>query len=364
MKIAFISGYHGLRCGVAVYGINLVKELSKLVNIKVFAEKVEGYESDDNISYCWSREELYKIDLIKEIDQFKPDIILVNHEFGYFPRSYQWVNLLSYWKWRRYKIITIFHSIYSKHLDKTVNYAACPNILVHSEGAKLALVNQGIEGDRINIIKHGMYFLQDKPELLPSLYNTWGAPTLFFFGFNFLYKGVYNFLDIFKKIKDKYPTCHFVAQLSENPKCQTEHDELYEKIMNKIEKLDLLKNVSVNKGFASLPVILSHIRTSTCCILPYLYREEFNVFAASGSARIIMSTTTPLVVRGNVNLFNDLKDVVLSGNTDDEIYHHVCNVLDGKYDYKENNEKRIKFINDSLWSKIAISIVEISKDIV
>jgi hypothetical protein len=359
MKVALISVY-GSRCGIATYNESLVLELKKLCEVKVFAEKT-GATSTSDVIYCWEREKWPQIEMMKEVRKYAPDIILFSHEYGFYPKgSYQFTCLVSYFKWIGYSVFSIFHSVYP-HKDKSVQESCVPNIIVHSEGAKNCLIGKGIKPENINVVTHGIDYLSENKELLKPLWNTWGTKTIFSCGYAFKYKGTLNFLDIFKRIVNKYPNAHYIAQLSISEKCKNENEKFYEEVMRRVEELDLLHHTTINKGFASMEVLLSHIRTCSVVIYPYIKDNENGVYAATGAARIPLSTETP-VITSDAHLFDDLKDLVLVGKDDEEIYQHICNIFDGNFNLKESNKRRIKFIEETSWKREAERLFILFKD--
>jgi glycosyltransferase involved in cell wall biosynthesis len=351
LKVGFISVYN-TRCGIATYKEALIRELEKLCEVRIFAER-NGEESTKNVRYCWNREKWPQFKLMDEIDEYKPDIILFSHEYGILSHkgAFQFTCLVSYLKWKKYKIYAIFHSIY-KHQDKSVQECCVPNVIVHSQKAKDCLISKGITHNDIHVLTHGIDYLSDDKTLLPSLWNTWGCPTIFQAGFSYSYKNFSGMLDIFKKVLQKYPNAHYVAQMSVSSKCAEENERYYEEVMNKAKDLDILHNVTINKGFISMEAMLSFIRTSTVTVYPYKQDPEHAVMGATGAVRIPLVTETPIIV-SDVNLFDDLKDVVLVGKNDDEIVQHICNVFAGKFDYQASNKKRVEFINNTCWAKAA-----------
>ena len=352
LKVGFISVYN-TRCGIATYNEALLRELRKLCEVRIFAER-NGEESSDNIRYCWNREKWPQFKLIDEIDEYKPDIILFSHEYGIFSYkgAFQFTCLVSYLKWKKYKVYAIFHSIYGQHKDKSVQECCVPNVIVHSEKAKEALISKGITHNDIHVLTHGIDYLSEDKMLLKSLWNTWGCPTIFQAGFGYPYKNFMGMLDIFKKVLEKYPNAHYVAQMSVSSKCSEENERYYEQVMNRAKELDLLHHVTINKGFISMDALLSFIRTSTVTVYPYIQDPQHAVMGATGAVRIPLVTETPIIV-SDVNLFDDLKDVVLVGKDDDEIVKHICDVFSGNFNYEASNEKRIQFINDTCWAQAA-----------
>lgn len=168
-------------------------------------------------------------------------------------------------------------------------------------------------------------------------------------------------LDVVAELKKKYPNVVYIILASENPKCQQEHDKLCKEIIEKINKLELQHNVIMDRGFASDEVLMSYIRTSSVVVLPYKPSSEFDVYAASGMARIILQTSTPLIV-SNANLFNGMDEVVARANILEEWVDEISKVFDNKIDKKNLVLKRKKFIEENSWDKAIEKLVDIFKN--
>lgn len=359
MKVAFIGNIYS-KCGIATYNENLLDALKSYVEIRFFAEKngIEGEESEV-LQYCWDREEFPKTSLVDRVDAYKPDVVLFSHEYGIFPKSYYFSTLVSYFKLRGYKVVTIFHSVYEKHKDKLTSESVCKNVVVHTEEAKSALYLKGVNLQNIHVIPHGCSFSQGGKEILPNLWNHFGNKHVILqTGFLFHYKNHLQMLDIVAELKNKYPDVLYVIVASENPKCQAEHDKLYKEISEKITKLKLDHNVIIDRGFASDEVLMSYIRTSAVCVLPYRPDPEFDVFAASGMARIVLQTSTPLIT-SKANLFNGLDEVVDQASTKEEWVEKISAAFDRKLDIKAMVDKRKRFIKENSWDKSAEKLAEL-----
>lgn len=355
MKVAMI-GPAGLRCGIGTYLVALAEELGKLCDLKIFGHY--GGQIEGPI-YCWDRNDFPHFKLIDEINKFKPDIIHCQHEFGYFPKAAQYSSLMSYLRWKGYKTVTTLHSVYANHYDKTVTEASAGQIIVHTESAKQALIEKGINTNQINIIPHGSKFLTNNETLLPELFDTWHNPhTVFSSGFLFDYKNFSGGLDIISKLKLKYPNIHYIINGSENPNCIDEHNKVYKIIMEKAEKMDLINNLTFNRGFLSEQALLSFIRTVKCCLLPYKNDPISAVHATSGMGRLFIATETPLVV-STAYLFEDIRDISLVGSNIEEL----ANCIDTIFQYKINKKKmiddRINFLKQTSWKSISQSTLNL-----
>ena len=359
MKVAFIGNIRS-KCGVAIYNELLFNALGKEVETKFFAEK-NGEEDTENIQYCWDREEFPKLELIEAIDNYKPDIVLFSHEYGLFQRAYFFTSLVSYFRLRGYKVVTIFHSIYENHKDKLVTESVCKNVVVHSGQARNALIRKGLNPENINVVPHGCSFATGENKILPKLWNHLGNDHVVLqAGFLFYYKSHLHMLDVIKDLKSKYKDILYVIVASENPLCKDEHDKLHKEICDKIESLDLAHNVIIDRGFVSNSVLMSYIRTSSVFVLPYKPDPEFDVYAASGMARIALQTSTPLIT-SNANLFNGMEEVAVACSSKEQWVKEISDIFEGKYDKNKMIKDREKFLEENSWSNCAKKLLNIFK---
>jgi glycosyltransferase involved in cell wall biosynthesis len=357
MKVAFIGNIKS-KCGIAIYNELLFNALKTRSEVKFFAER-NGEESRDDINYCWDRTEFPKLSLIDQVDNFKPDIVLFSHEYGIFPKAYFFTSLVSYFRLRGYKVVTIFHSVYENHQDKLITESVCKNVVVHTEEAKNALIRKGLNKDSLNVVPHGCSFSSKTKEILPKLWNHQGNDHVILqAGFLFYYKSHLLMLDIVSELKKKYPDVLYVIVASENPLCKEEHEKLYQEICSKIEKLNLVHNVVIDRGFASEKVLMSYIRTSSVFVLPYTPSPEFDVYAASGMARIVLQTSTPLIT-SKANLFNGMNEVAIKCESQKDWVTEISKVFDKKYNEKLMIENRKKFLEENSWDNCATKLEKV-----
>lgn len=367
LKVAYISVY-GISCGISTYNEELLEELCKHCEIKVFAEYADNKQNEIlpndpvGVFRCWNRNEYPKTKLIQYLKEFNPDIVHIGHEYGFFPKAYYFTSLVSRLGMYNYPVISTMHSVY-EHLDKAVSEACVPNLIIHTESAKQCLIDKGIEPNRIILLPHGTNKLSNDSTLLGNLWNTWNSNyTIFQPGFLFGYKGHIKMLHIVAQLKQKYPDIHYIIQGSENEYTKKEHDDIYNKIISTATELGILDNITVNRGFVSKNILLDHIRTVKCCVLPYEMHPEHNVRGTSGIARLICGTTTPLVT-SNVHLFDDLADCATICKDDEEIKNAIDNIFSNNNIKESQVISRTKMIEESSWDKIAIRLREIYKEI-
>lgn len=360
MRVAFIGNIYS-KCGIATYNEELLKALRPYCNIHFFAEKCDNQQTADYITYCWDRNEFPKYELIDKVDDFGPDIVLFSHEYGIFPKSYFYTSLVSYFKLRKYKVVSILHSVYEGHEDKVITESIAKNLVVHTTKAKDALIKKGISDSCINVIPHGCGFAEGD-SVLPKLWNHYGNEHVVLQpGFLFYYKSHLEMLDVVAELKDQYSDILYVILGSENPLCQSEHDALHKDICDKIASLDLTHNVIIDRGFTSKSILLSHIRTAKVVVLPYKPKPEFDVFGSSGMARIVAQTSTPLIT-SCANLFDGLGKIAIKCDSKDSWVKAISEVFENKYSEEELVKERHNFIQESMWNNISQKLVDVFKE--
>lgn len=368
LRVAYVSVW-GTPCGIATYNEELVPQLQNFAEVKVFAEYANGEKQQELsrdpewVIRCWDRNEHPKSQLMRELVSYEPHIVHIGHEYGFFARAYMYTSLITWLCGKHIPVVTTFHSVY-EHQDKAVTESSSPHIIVHTDAGKSCLMNKGIDSKKIHTIPHGTEILsgtQDSPELLPSMWNTWHTNhTIFHPGFMFSYKGHIRMLEIVAKLKEKYPDVHYIIQGSENPHTMREHDALYTQIIETADALGLSSNVTLNRGFVSKEVLLSFIRTTRVCVLPYQSHPEHEVRATSGIARVVAGTETPLVV-SDAHLFDDLENIAIKCASDDAIYNAIDRIFDSNDIKQSQIQNRVKFLQSTSWKTIAQKTVNIYK---
>ena len=157
-------------------------------------------------------------------------------------------------------------------------------------------------------------------------------------------------LGVVAKLKSKYPDVHYIVQGSENPKNAKEHERLYRRIVAECKKLGIEENVTINRGFVDSEILMSFLRTTRVCVLPYANHPEHDVCSTSGIARMVLGTETPLVT-SKVHLFDDVAGLAFQAANDDELYNAIDEVFSGKA--ASFNEARVQFLKQTSWKSVA-----------
>lgn len=356
LKVALVSNY-GTKCGIGTYSKFLYDEMIKLVgDYKLFIEYQEKYDIEnpqipnDKIIACWKRGESLT-ELVKEIKNYDPDIILIQLEFGLFPNARYWLSLLS--QLSNYRIITTMHSVFPDHKDKIVYEAAMPEIIVHLEGARNNLLHDKKVNGKVYVIPHGCYPISNQNKL----WNVYKSEHTFIQqGFGFEYK---NFEDSIKAVailKEKYPDVFFTGLFSQSDYNMIGHTIYFNKLIALIEELSIQDNVSIIRGYQSETIIDSYLRTNQVGIFPYKSVEGHMVFGSSGASRLAMSAGIPIIT-SSIPHFSDMPTI--KADTPEQIANELDKLFSDKKIRQLQIDKQNQFIIDNSWENVAKKYIEI-----
>ena len=306
LRVAVICNWQ-TKCGISTYSKYLVDAIRpKVQEIRIFSEVatvMTGVDSTE-VERCWKRGECM-IPMIKKVLEWKPDFVIIQHEYGIFPNAFYFMQMMQMLEGTPYAVT--LHSVY-EHLDKIVYSACIKNIVVHTQEGKDILTKAG-NTNKIDVIPHGCVSFPDVQELWNICQNPY---TMIQFGFGFAYKGVERALDAIhylKNIDEKFKNIFYIYLLSENEHTAKIHHQYYKDLMEKIKELDIQQNVAIVRKYQTDQMINLYLRLAKLAIFPYLNNPNSTVYAASGAIRIALANKIP-VIASESHLFDDLDNYV------------------------------------------------------
>lgn len=360
LRVAFVSNW-AQECGLSTFSSFLFPEIAKHVGqFKLFIEQNEKSTGnihqfgdrildESDIAQCWKRGEELS-DLIYELKEYDPDIILINHEFGIFPKATAWLSMLT--QLFDYRTIVIQHSIFPHHHDKLIVEAAMKEVVVHLEEARYNLKEEKKISAKVHVIPHGCYEFNE--EKLWNFYKT--EHTFIQAGFLFQYKNWSDSLRAVALLKNKYPDVFFTGIMSESPHAKVEHQIYYKELETLIKELGIENNVGLIRGFQSDEVVDAFFRTNKVAVFPYSSDPQSVVYGASGMARLAMSKCLP-VITSTGHHFSDLPTIKADGA------ENIAKELDILFsDWKTpiaQVKKQIEFMKENSWEKAALQYINI-----
>lgn len=359
LRVALVGNWK-MRCGIATYSEHLWPQVIKHIgDYKLFIEKNDlptgsVYQMGDQtmaesqVVSCWKRGESLQ-SLVRELKEYDPDVIWIQHEFGLWPNASYWLAMMN--QLSNYRIIVTMHSVFH-HRDKTIIEASMPEIVVHLEGARQVLKEEKGLAARVSVIPHGCYDYDGE-----RLWNTYKSNKTFLqFGFGFRYKGWENAIQATAILKKKYLDVFFTGLFSESPYAKMEHQMYYNELMRLVDELGLRENVSILRGYQSDAALDSFLRTNQATIFPYVSHPEHEVFGASGAARMAMSKGLP-VITSSVNHFSDLPTI--KADTPEEIAQALENLFVVPGARQNQIDAQVRYIRENTWEKIGLRYVSL-----
>src|SRR5262252_113006 len=309
LRVAFICNWND-PCGISTYSKYLLTAIQpKVADVAVFSEIVPTPTSEDEqfVRRCWRRGESM-VSAIKSVLSWKPDLVIVQHEFGIFPKATYFLQMLQMLEKVPYAVTV--HSVY-EHLDKSVCTSAIKNIVVHSDQGENILRKVG-NNSKVFVIPHGCVEFDEKDRT--ELWNIFQTPyALMQFGFGFFYKGVDVVLDAVAHLKkeqpDKYQDIFYLYLCSDNSHANHIHAQYYNFLLKKIEELGLQDNAAIIRKFQTDQALNSYLRTAKIALFPYVINPHNTVYGASGALRVAMANGIP-VIASNSHLFDDMEGVI------------------------------------------------------
>ena len=362
LRVAVICNW-GDRCGIATYTELLANQLrSKVEALKVFAEYIDENRPDrdqkDNVVRCWKRGESM-VSAVRQILAWKPDVVLIEHEFGIFPKATHFLKMLEMLYNTPYAIT--LHSVY-EHLDKTICTAYIKNMIVHSELAKESLYRNGHLND-VHVIYHGCVEYKDKGEL----WNIFQEPyVICAHGFGFSYKGVDVAIEAIahlKKTQDKFKDIFYCYLCSESPHTKTIQQEYYNHLSNKVSELGLEDNVTIMRGYLSEQHICNFMRTAKLAVFSYKTDGDNIVYGASGAIRNAIACGIPTIASDHPH-FSEFEGVIPRPTNAIELAAEIDKVFSDEQYRQDMVKHGLDFIRDNNWDVTADKHIDVFRKII
>ena len=359
-KIAFVGNWK-MRCGISTYAEKLWPHVAAGVgDWRIFAERNSektgplnvfgGIEVDSShVVECWSRGEPLG-ELVKQLRDYVPDVVWIQHEYGLWPNARHWLALMSQLAGMR--VIVTLHSVY-RHMDKLVSEAAIPEIVVHLEGAKRVLEDVKRVPGAVHLMSHGCDPIGDRSRLW-NIYRS--EHTFAQFGFGFRYKGWENSIHAVAELKKKHPDVFFTGLFSESSYSMTEHETYHADLMRLTRDLGVEDNVALIRGFQSDESLDSYLRTNRAVVFPYVSHPDHEVFGVSGAARYAMSKNVP-VVTTSVNHFSDVPTI--KADTPEAIASALDSLFSSRVAWEKQVQKQTEYALANSWENVAKRFLEI-----
>lgn len=347
LRVAVVCNWDD-KCGISTYSGYLVNAMaSKVGAIKVFSE----YRTDPSprsptvidVEECWTRGDSL-LALAQKINDWSPDLVLIQHEFGIFPNAFRFMQFIQ--SLRHVPTAVCMHSVY-RHLDKLLYAEAVPNIIVHTQQAKDTLREMG-NTSNITVIPHGCV----QPGETSELWNIMHSPyTVMQFGFGFRYKGVDRALRAIAHLIEsdpKFKNLYYFYLCSSNAHNQFANQEYCDYLMNLADELGIRDNVAIVMKYQSDKMLNLYLRLAKLVVFPYLINDDNMVYGSSGAVRLAMAAKKPVIVSES-HLFDDLEGVAPRPTDHIQLAKEIDEVFSNAKKRNELVDRTTRYIGANSW---------------
>ena len=356
MKIAFVSPYLPVHCGIATYTDYLIQGIRKIdpaLEIRVIAEKGADPVKQERFEVipCWDRNEDYVRPIVASANEV--DLIHIQHEYGIFKLDERLPTLLRKFGPNIKKIITI-HCLRPAQFSKKgvaeenfVNEIAklADHVILHLNSQKAILERLGIPSEKLHIIPHGTESSNEDKGISRKRFGLpMDAKILVMLGFMKKHKCLHVILDaLVEMLKERKDVYLFVAG-SLAPSASQEDIDYAKFISKKIAELGIQNNFIHDDRFIPHEDVLHIIGVADIFMFPYVEEDR----AVSGSFHLAIGADKP-VIATRIPKFEELGDVC------DELL-----VL--PYNSSEIARLAIRLFKDEEFKRYVLSKIRILKD--
>ena len=217
MRIAMISTYPPIECGIAAYTDYLVESLKPLNN-EVHIISQTGAEGH-NVYPIFNAEDRDLSERVFDIaTKITPDVVHIQHEFGLFGKQFgvNVVPLVYKLRLAGIPVVATLHTVYEKLrpgadiiLKALVDVSDA--LIVHEEFQKKTLVKVFGQAEKINVIPHGVRKVKPFSDAKKRLGLDENRKVILLCGYFRPSKGFHKIVDIFPQILKRVPKAELVV---------------------------------------------------------------------------------------------------------------------------------------------------------
>ncbi len=363
MRIAFISTYPPIECGIGTYTSYLNNALVKLHN-ETFVISQIGAQGK-NVLPIFSRDSnSLGSELFNVCDKITPDVIHVQHEYGLYgsQKGVQIADFLLRCRLADEPVVTTLHTVnsgpqgFEKVILRTV-VGESSAVIVHEDYQRDTLARYFGQGEKIHVVPHGVRELSPIPDAKKKL-DIEGKKVILLCGYFRPSKGFHKVVEWFPEICDMMDDVVLViAGKSRGLEFRDYQREFFEAINNSPvnDRIVVLRGQFPQHTFDTI------ISASDVVVLPY------ELGAQSGIMAHCFAFGKP-VVTSNLLAFKKIFEQCNGGfacDTKQDYLDKIAAILNDE-DLAQSLQNNIRnYVEEKVgWSKVAQSHVEVYQSVV
>lgn len=368
MRIAFVSTYPPIECGIATYTSFLTDALRKK-EIDVYIISHYGGQGK-NVFSCFDYEDKdlsYKI--FDMVVRLSPDLVHIQHEFNLFGRNYgvSITPLYMLLKMNNIPSVTTLHTIYDKNIDehKILFSFFCKysdQIIVHESYQRDVLLkelnNQELDS-KISVIPHGareVHSIENAKQMLKIDSDT---KVVLMIGYFSPYKNFEKIIEIWPQVIKNYngKVILVIAGKLRTIAYTDYRNMLFERINTSPAK----EYIKVIRGQISQDSFDKIISAADVVVMPYKKISQSGIFANC------MAFGKPVITSKNKtmeSIFSEYRTGIMC-ESDEEYIENILRLLEDKDLYNELSLNAKRYVTEKVsWSIVADKHINIYRELV
>jgi len=315
MKIAYVSTYLPVQCGIATYTDYLVRgvrEAEPSLNIKIIAEQGARAMRGDGVEVvpCWSRERNYVDPILEQAKGV--DVVHIQHEYSIYKLDERLPSLLNRLGSSVKKVVTVHcirpsqfseRGVVEEDFVRRIAQLA-DRVIVHLESQRAILDRLGVTRG-VEVIPHGTQLSDvDREEARERLGLPQAGKILLMFGFVKRHKCVHITLEALRLIRERVKDVYLFIAGGVAPTASEKDKGYAAYVEERIKELGLQENVIYPNRFfpnEDVPYLFGAV---DIVLFPY-YEEDRS---ASGSFHLAVGAKRP-VIASRIPKFEELRDI-------------------------------------------------------
>ncbi len=363
MRIAFISTYPPIECGIGTYTSYLNEALKKNHN-ETFVVSQIGAQGENVFPVFSPENNSLGSEIFSICDKITPDVIHIQHEYGLYgsQRGVQITEFIIRCKIAGEPVVTTLHTVSSRLADADkvilrIVVGESSAIIVHENDQKKTLVRHFGQEEKIHVIPHGVRELPPIPGAKHSL-GLEGKKVILLCGYFRPTKGFHRVVEWFPEICESMDD---VVLLIAGKSRGLEFREYQHKFFEAINNSPVSDQIMVLRGQFPQHTFDTIVSTSDVVILPY------ELGAQSGIMAQCFAFSKP-VITSDLPAFKSILKKSRGGyacSTRQEYLDKIKTILNDKkiaQSLRENIRAYVK--NDVGWSILAKSHLDVYQSVV
>ena len=363
MRIAFISTYPPIECGIATYTSYLNDALRKLHNETLVISPFGA--AGENVFPIYSRGSAYfATETFNICEEITPDLVHIQHEYGLYgpQKGVHIIELILRLRLVGLPVVTTLHTVYedlnnSEQIILRIVVDESSAVIVHEDYQKETLVRYFGGGEKIHVIPHGVRELLPIPDAKEKL-EIFDKQVILLCGYFRPTKGFHKIVEWFPEICRQVDDVILVIAGKSRG---LEFRDYQRKFFESINSSPVSDKIAVLRGQFPQDTFDTIVSASDVVVLPY------EIGAQSGIMAHCFAFGKP-VITSNLPAFKKTIDKSKGGftcDTDADYLENIVNTLNDSNLQKKFEENIRNYVKEKVgWSTVAQKHIEVYRSVI